>query len=90
MSAPQQGSAGGEDYLDKAVDKAEQMTGTSSAHAVPQLQMMLTTRQGKKSGHAVDSQKYRAQNEKFTDKLRGWFEKTTGKKVCHLHFTCRT
>lgn len=62
MSAPQQGGQGGEDYLDKAVDKAEQMI-------------------GKKSGHPIDSQKYRAQNEKFTDKLRGMIEKFTGKKV---------
>lgn len=27
---------------------------------------------------------YRAQNEKITDKLRGMFEKFTGKKVCYL------
>lgn len=32
MSAPQQGGQGGEDYLDKAVDKAEQMIGMSSAY----------------------------------------------------------
>jgi len=33
------------------------------------------------SGHNVDPQRYRAQNEKFTDKLRGMFEKYTGKKA---------
>lgn len=38
---------------------------------------------GKKSGHAVDPNKYRAQNEKITDKARMWFEKVTGKKVCN-------
>lgn len=32
MSAPQQGGQGGEDYLDKAVDKAEQMIGMLSAY----------------------------------------------------------
>jgi len=42
---------------------------------------LLTAQQGKKSGHPVDSNKYRAQNEKFTDKLRGMLEKVTGKKV---------
>jgi len=36
---------------------------------------------GQMSGHNVDPQKYRAQNEKFTDKLRGMFEKYTGKKA---------
>lgn len=36
---------------------------------------------GKKTGHHVDPNKYRAQNEKFTDKLRGFIEKATGKKV---------
>ena len=33
------------------------------------------------SGHNVDPQRYRAQNEKFTDKLRCMFEKYTGKKA---------
>ena len=33
------------------------------------------------SGHAVNPGQYRAQNEKITDKLRGMFEKATGKKV---------
>lgn len=37
---------------------------------------------GKKTGHAVDPNKYSAQNEKFTDKLRAWVEKVTGKKAC--------
>lgn len=37
---------------------------------------------GQATGHHVDPKKYRAQNEKFTDKLRGFFEKQTGKKVC--------
>jgi hypothetical protein len=37
---------------------------------------------GKKSGHAVDPNKYASQNEKLTDKLRVYFEKVTGKKVC--------
>ncbi|EME40270.1 hypothetical protein DOTSEDRAFT_28174 [Dothistroma septosporum NZE10] len=36
---------------------------------------------GQASGHQIDPAKYRAQNEKFTDKLRGFFEKKTGKKV---------
>lgn len=34
------------------------------------------------SGKNVDPQKYRAQNEKLTDKIRGFLEKATGKKVC--------
>lgn len=34
------------------------------------------------SGHNVDPAKYRKQNEKITDTLRGMFEKATGKKVC--------
>lgn len=34
------------------------------------------------SGHNVDPAKYRDKNEKFTDKLRGFFEKKSGKKVC--------
>ncbi|KAM0710478.1 hypothetical protein Q7P35_002841 [Cladosporium inversicolor] len=55
-------AAGKEDFLDKALDKVEQMA-------------------GKKSGHAVNPGQYRAQNEKITDKLRGMFEKATGKKV---------
>ncbi|KAK3677239.1 hypothetical protein LTR78_002777 [Recurvomyces mirabilis] len=59
MAQPQ---PGGQDYLDKAVDKAEQMA-------------------GKKSGHQIDSAKMRGTNEKITDKLRGMFEKFTGKKV---------
>lgn len=33
------------------------------------------------SGHQIDPNKYSAQNEKFTDKARGMFEKWTGKKV---------
>jgi len=33
------------------------------------------------SGHPVQPGKYRAQNEKITDKLRSMFEKATGKKV---------
>ncbi|KAF2207372.1 hypothetical protein CERZMDRAFT_107808 [Cercospora zeae-maydis SCOH1-5] len=36
---------------------------------------------GNMTGHHVDPQKYRAQNEKFTDKLRGFFESKTGKKL---------
>jgi hypothetical protein len=36
---------------------------------------------GTQTGHNVDPAKYRSQNEKFTDKLRGLFEKLTGKKV---------
>ncbi|KAF2166183.1 hypothetical protein M409DRAFT_23372 [Zasmidium cellare ATCC 36951] len=36
---------------------------------------------GQASGHNVDPAKYREKNEKFTDKLRGFFEKKTGKKV---------
>lgn len=37
---------------------------------------------GGMSGKNVDPQKYRAQNEKLTDKIRGFLEKATGKKVC--------
>jgi transcription termination factor NusB len=39
------------------------------------------------SGKNVDPQKYRAQNEKITDKIRGYIEKFTGKKVrySYLH-----
>nr|POF15266.1 hypothetical protein CFP56_42155 [Quercus suber] len=69
MSAPAgqpapagQSAAGNQDYLDKAVDKAEQMI-------------------GKRTGHNIDSNKMRSTNEKFTDKLRVWIEKATGKKV---------
>ena len=36
---------------------------------------------GAATGHPVDTQKYRAQNEKFTDKARALFEKWTGKKL---------
>ncbi|KXT08234.1 hypothetical protein AC579_80 [Pseudocercospora musae] len=36
---------------------------------------------GQSTGHPVDTNKYRDKNEKFTDKLRGFFEKKTGKKV---------
>lgn len=41
---------------------------------------------GQASGHNVDPAKYRDKNEKFTDKVRGFFEKKTGKKVCF--FAC--
>nr|OQO15741.1 hypothetical protein B0A51_16485 [Rachicladosporium sp. CCFEE 5018] len=61
MNNPQN-NAGNQDYLDKAVDKAEQMI-------------------GKKTGHHVRPGQYSAQNEKFTDKLRGYLEKVTGKKA---------
>lgn len=37
---------------------------------------------GGMTGKNVDPQKYRAQNEKLTDKIRGFLEKATGKKVC--------
>lgn len=37
---------------------------------------------GQASGHNVDPAKYRDKNEKFTDKVRSFFEKKTGKKVC--------
>lgn len=45
---------------------------------------------GAASGHPVDTNKYRAQNEKFTDKLRGFIERKTGKKVCRVlfHWIC--
>lgn len=43
----------------------------------PQLTITFT-----QSGHNVDPAKYRQQNEKITDTLRGMFEKATGKKVC--------
>ncbi|GIZ38295.1 hypothetical protein CKM354_000171500 [Cercospora kikuchii] len=36
---------------------------------------------GAMTGHNVDPKKYRAQNEKFTDKLRGLFESKSGKKL---------
>jgi hypothetical protein len=36
---------------------------------------------GKKSGKNIDPNKYSKQNEKLTDKLRGMFEKSSGKKV---------
>ncbi|EMF08990.1 uncharacterized protein SEPMUDRAFT_151862 [Sphaerulina musiva SO2202] len=36
---------------------------------------------GGMSGKNVDPQKYRAQNEKLTDKIRGFLEKATGKKM---------
>ncbi|KAK5113535.1 hypothetical protein LTR62_003404 [Meristemomyces frigidus] len=55
-------AAGGEDYMDKGLDKVEQMA-------------------GKKTGHAVDTNKMRGSNEKITDKLRGMLEKLTGKKA---------
>ncbi|KAF1988167.1 hypothetical protein K402DRAFT_373900 [Aulographum hederae CBS 113979] len=54
--------AGGEDYVDKALDAVEKKA-------------------GQMSGHNVDSNKMRGTNEKITDKLRAWFEKTTGKKL---------
>ncbi|EME78203.1 uncharacterized protein MYCFIDRAFT_179641 [Pseudocercospora fijiensis CIRAD86] len=38
---------------------------------------------GQSTGHPVDTNKYREKNEKFTDKLRGLFEKKTGKKVSY-------
>lgn len=40
------------------------------------------------SGKNVDPQKYRAQNEKLTDKIRGFLEKATGKKVCVCVCVC--
>ncbi|KAF2723493.1 hypothetical protein K431DRAFT_282945 [Polychaeton citri CBS 116435] len=36
---------------------------------------------GQMTGHNIDPNKYREKNEKLTDKLRGFFEKKTGKKV---------
>ncbi|KAK5108639.1 hypothetical protein LTR62_008130 [Meristemomyces frigidus] len=36
---------------------------------------------GRSTGHPVDANKMRGTNEKITDKLRGMFEKATGKKV---------
>lgn len=39
---------------------------------------------GGATGHNIDPAKYRDKNEKFTDKLRGFFEKKTGKKASLL------
>ncbi|KXT00809.1 hypothetical protein AC578_2928 [Pseudocercospora eumusae] len=36
---------------------------------------------GQSTGHPVDTNKYREKNEKFTDKLRAFIEKKTGKKL---------
>ncbi|CAK4033587.1 Hypothetical predicted protein [Lecanosticta acicola] len=36
---------------------------------------------GAASGHPVDPSKYRAKNEKLTDKIREFIEKKTGKKI---------
>lgn len=72
-----------EDYLDKGTDH----TLTDFTHySVPKLTTSpavdaIEKKFGQASGHQVDPAKYRAQNEKFTDKLRGFIEKKTGKKV---------
>lgn len=75
---------GGEDYLDKALDKVEQMAGRK-VHIQNSTYTIATPLQRADSvsqaGHNVQPGKYRKQNEKITDKLRQMFEKFTGKKV---------
>lgn len=76
--------AGGEDYLDKALDKVEQMAGRKVNIQCPVYLLAPLLQRAdsfSQAGHNVQPGKYRKQNEKITDKLRQMFEKFTGKKV---------